>query len=300
MALVHCLLLLSLFVSFSFCYTPVVLMHGINDDAGSMEHAKELIESKLPGVYVRALEIGDGKFDSIFWSSNHQVKKMCSLLQDDKNLTGKKINLIGFSQGGILSRGYLEKCNDPPVKNFISWVAPQMGVFGVPEVGHIKYLNWTLDEIADLFIYDKFFQDLLSFAGYWRDPYDLKKYATHCTYLPLINNNPASGTPTDSYKKNILSLENFIMSYSSADDVLIPKETGWFGAYAADTTKVIIPLEQQQFYTEDWIGIKTLADTNRLIRFETNCSHPDYHSSCFDYFFNKNVMPYLSATDSEK
>jgi hypothetical protein len=43
-------------------------------------------------------------------------------------------DVIDPIQGAILMRGYLERCNQPKVKNFISWVSPQMGVYGVPNV----------------------------------------------------------------------------------------------------------------------------------------------------------------------
>jgi hypothetical protein len=42
-------------------------------------------------------------------------------------------------------RGYLERCNQPKIKNFISWVSPQMGVYGVPNVrGVLPYITTHL------------------------------------------------------------------------------------------------------------------------------------------------------------
>lgn len=146
---------------------------GIADTNSSMGHMKQLIEQKLTGVYVRALEITT-YYGSIFtgidtqvnllcpttqgcssWlSAQHaQVEMACQALAADPNLVGG-INVIGVSQvcgasyllyllswsqscviqGAILMRGYLERCNNPPVKNFIAWVSPQMGVYGVPNV----------------------------------------------------------------------------------------------------------------------------------------------------------------------
>ena len=124
---------------------------------------------------------------------------LCEELSQDKNL-GEEVTLIGFSQGGLIGRGFMrmlgfvlfvslpcfcfvsfyssalvgvraflitehfkEKCNVPAVKVFISWVSPQMGIFGIP------YLNLLpLDEAFDLVVYDKELQDLFSFASYWK------------------------------------------------------------------------------------------------------------------------------------
>ena len=37
---------------------------------------------------------------------------------------------------------------------------------------------------------------------------------------------------------------------------LIPRETGWFGTYAANSDTTIVPLENQPFYVNDWIGLR--------------------------------------------
>jgi palmitoyl-protein thioesterase len=233
-------------------YTPVVLMHGITDDKETTYHVRDLLQAKLPGIYVLPVEIGNGKIDSLFESIDSQVAQFCDILASEPNLTDG-VNAIGFSQGGLIVRGYLERCNKPPVKNLVAWVSPQMGVYGVPVVGHISYVNVTLDAIADCCIYDWWAQDLLAFAGYWRDPFALDTYRAKCTFLPDINNDR---TNNSIYKQRMLSLQNFIMSYSLIDDVLIPRETGWFGTYAPNSDEVIIPLEKSALYLEDRIGLR--------------------------------------------
>ena len=37
-------------------------------------------------------------------------------------------------QGGLLSRAYVERFNDPPVYNLISWAGPMDGQYGVPDL----------------------------------------------------------------------------------------------------------------------------------------------------------------------
>jgi palmitoyl-protein thioesterase len=270
-------------------YTPVVLMHGIADTNASMAHMKHLIEQKLPGVYVRALEITtyDG---SIFTGIDLQVEMACKALAADPNLAGG-FNSIGVSQGAILMRGYLERCNQPKVKNFISWVSPQMGVYGVPNWGSWEYLNVTLDDIADCCIYDEWAQDVFSFAGYWRDPFALAEYVQRKIFLSDINNEREEKNPI--YKQRILDLESFVMSYSTIDEVLIPRETGWFGAFANNSVASVVPLDEQPMYKYDWIGLRTLHETGRLHRFTTSCVHNDYAGPCFEQYFIPNVLPIL-------
>ena len=270
-------------------YTPVVLMHGITADNGTMFHAVDIIRKEFPGIYVVAPNLG-GWWDSVMKPMDAQVKELCDELKADPNLKGG-INLIGFSQGGPVTRGYLERCNDPPVHNYIGWVSAQAGVYGCPQAGHIRYLNWTLDEIADCCVYDSWAQDEISFAGYWRDPFNEAGYEKGCKFLPDIDNSRATKNPT--YKKNVLSVKNYVLSYSHIDDTLIPKETGWFGVYAPNQDNVVIPLEQRDLWKEDWIGLRELNSTQRLHKFTTQCHHGDYSSSCFDKYFTENVFPFL-------
>jgi len=276
-------------------YTPLVLMHGITATSARMAHIAALARQLMPGIYVTALEVTGSSEGSVFTGSDTQVELICKALAADPNLAGG-INMLGTSQGGILMRGYLERCNNPPVKNFISWVAPMMGVYGVPDVGHWEYLNATLDDVADCCIYEQWAQDLFSFAGYWRDPYALATYVQEKIFLSDINNEREEKNPL--YKQNVLSLENFVMGYSTIDSVLIPRETGWFGVYANNSISSVVPLEEQPLYKYDYIGLRELQETGRLHRFYTTCVHNDYTSPCFDKYFIANVLPFINSTTS--
>jgi hypothetical protein len=173
------------------------------------------------------------------------------------------------------------------------------------QYGRWEYLNVTLDDIADCCIYDEWAQELLSFAGYWRgenwfvrigpigsysihwtnlvmvhdaDPYAIAEYVETKILLSDMNNERAEKNPV--YKQRVLSLENFIMSYSTIDEVnlppafpctlvisfvfvelddhqvLIPRETGWFGSFANNSVNAIVPLEEQPMYKYDWVGLR--------------------------------------------
>jgi len=270
-------------------YRPAVLMHGITATNESVIHIKDILESELPGIYVRAMEIGDHpSYDSIFTGMDTQVQMFCDQVSADPQLQDG-FNLMGFSQGGVIVRGYLERCNNPPVFNFISWVSPQGGQFGCPGI-----VNWTfVDELADCCIYDEWVQESISFAGYWRDPFDVQGYIDYVSLLPDINNERAKNAQ---YKANVLSVQNFVMAYSLVDTVLDPPETGWFGVFANNTWDTVIPLESQDIWIEDFIGLRTLNSQGKLHRFTTTCDHGDYSSSCFDKYFMPNVFQYFNNT----
>lgn len=114
----------------------------------------------------------------------------------------------------MITRGYLERCNNPPVRNFISWVSPQGGQYGVPKLG-----NWTsLDYLFDCCAYDTGIQETLAFAGYWIDPYSYDEFVEYSEFLADIDN--LRDEKNQTYKNNILALDNFVMGYSLVDIVL--------------------------------------------------------------------------------
>lgn len=61
---------------------------------------------------------------------NDQVEDFCSQIRSDPKLKDG-FNLIGYSQGGLITRGFVERCNYPPVHNYITWSAPHGGTFGI-------------------------------------------------------------------------------------------------------------------------------------------------------------------------
>ena len=85
------------------------------------------------GTYVRALEVGNGYVDSISRGMNWQLARVVQQIQADEKLA-RGFNMIGYSQGSLLARAYVQRFNAPRVSTLISWVGPQAGQFGVPDL----------------------------------------------------------------------------------------------------------------------------------------------------------------------
>ena len=49
-----------------------------------------------------------------------QVKEFYDDVSSDENLK-YGFNIVAFSQGTLVSRGYIQRFNSPPVYNYISW-----------------------------------------------------------------------------------------------------------------------------------------------------------------------------------
>jgi len=272
-------------------YLPVVLMHGHASNAATMESMEHWIQEAMPGVYVKNVEIGDGIYSSIFTHLNSQVTNFCEQMKNDAQLRNG-FNLIGFSQGTLITRAYIERCNDPPVQNWISLGSPAAGQFGLAIVP--DYLQRELDWLLASTPYGRWLQNTFAFASYWRDPYESSEYLLYASFLPDINNELEKKNPT--YRENLISLKNMVLVYSTTDEVIRPPSSGWFNFFNNDQDREVVPYNQTESYKEDWLGLRTLQSSNRLHLFQTQCSHFQFHEEFWHESFNRIVLPFLNST----
>lgn len=244
---------------------PIVVLHGVASSVDNMEVFCDWLELSFNRT-VYNIEIGNGVQNSLFMPLNKQLNMLCTTLYNMPMLENG-FDFIGMSQGGVLARGYVEKCNKFPVRNLINLVSPNGGVI----------------QNVDINMYTPFNQAHLSISGYWRDPLNIETYLQDCLYLPIINNERETELSAV-YKKNILSLDNYIVVWSSNDDVINPPESGKFSVY--DTNYDVVPLEITQMYIEDRLGLRSLAEKGRFNTYETNCTHVEHRDPvCFDQLY---------------
>lgn len=116
----------------AFDRTPIALMHGMSESYNSAGLASLLASLRIryPHKYVVSLSVSDG-LASILRSMDAQLDEFVHVVNSDANLAGG-FDVIGFSQGGLLVRAYVERHNSPPVRRFVSVCAPQEGVSVCP------------------------------------------------------------------------------------------------------------------------------------------------------------------------
>jgi len=263
-------------------------MHGIGSDSGSMALPAQWISTVFPGIYVKNVEIGNGYWDSFFMNLNDQVDNFCEQIKADPNLQ-HGFNLIGYSQGSLVTRGFVQRCDGPPVYNYITWSGPHGGQFGVP----VTEWTWMFRDIWDM-MYDSDIQDHVTFAEYWRDPYELDTYLEYSVFLADINNEKSA--KNDTYRKRMMSLNNLVLLQSTVDDIIQPPSSGWFQSYAPNNDDLVIPLRESDLYIQDWLGLKYLDEQNKLHLFSCDCPHADYPNEVCHPVFNNYTLPFLNNT----
>ncbi|CAN1748356.1 Palmitoyl-protein thioesterase 1 [Linum perenne] len=284
------LLFLTLFVFSPSAYSslPFIVLHGISDgcDNRGVKQFTELL-SYFSGSSGQCLEVGNGAWDSWFMPLEEQVKTVSLQVKTMKELRNG-YNLVGLSQGNLIGRGVLEFCDGaPPVKNFISLAGPHAGTASVPLCG-VSSVMHTGEHLSMVAVRMSLLSEHLAPSGYLKLPNAIPSYMEKCKFLPRLNNElPDERNST--YKERFSSLENLVLIMFNDDNVIIPRETSWFGYYPDGEFEPILSPQETKLYIEDWIGLRKLDEEGR-VRF-VNVSGG--HLGISDSDMNTYIVPYL-------
>lgn len=193
---------------------------------------------------------------------NVQVAQVCADIASHPILSkAPAINAMGFSQGGQFLRAYVERCNNPPVANLVTFGSQHNGI---SDFQNCKAGDWACQGWQGLLrgnTWSAFVQNKLVPAQYFRNPEDLENYLEHSNFLADLNNEQAIKNST--YTENIKKLERFVMYVFEGDETVVPKESGWFSEVNT-TSRKVTKLQDRKIYSEDWLGLKWLDERERL------------------------------------
>ena len=63
--------------------------------------------------------------------------------------------------------------------------------------------------------------------------------------------------------------------------MVVPIESEHFSFYAPGSDSEIVPLQKSRLYTEDWIGLKKLEKSGRLVFIEVEGDHIEYETNWY-------------------
>lgn len=262
-----------------------------------MGKVKKEIEKAIDGIFVHSIRIGENSVvdeaAGFIGNMNHQVEDVCKGLKNIPELANG-FNAVGFSQGGELMRAYVQRCNDPPVRQLITMGAQHMGIADVPVcVGTNVILCKQMAELLGEGAYLPGVRNVSIQAQYFRDPMDKQNYLNHNIFLPDINNE--HDEKMSLYRDNLASLERLVLIKFTKDFVVVPNDSSWFAYYPWGSLKRddILPMNETDLYKEDWIGLRTLDEAGKIEFKECPSMHMKFS---MEYFRNEVLYPYLNQT----
>ena len=244
-----------------------------------------------PGTYVYYIRLDDDPSDdktaTYYGNLNEQLAKVCTDLAEHPILsTAPAINAIGFSQGGQFMRGYVERCNQPPVANLITFGSQHTGINEFMNCADDDWVCNGKNKFLKGQVWSDYAQSNLVPAQYYRNVGDLENYLEHSNFLADINNE--RDVKNDTYALNMKKLQKFIMYVFARDSIVMPKESGWFGQ-VNETTGENTKLVDTELYGQDWIGLKVLYEQDRLELRSTGGDHMQIGEDDFKQVFKHDL-----------
>jgi palmitoyl-protein thioesterase len=256
-------------------------MHGMGDyanDPRGMVPLQEAISEYLDGAYVLNVQIGDTSIEDImngfFMNLDDQVDYFADVVKSDPNLVNG-FNAVGYSQGNLVIRGYIEKYNDPPLYNFISVHGPMAGVGSFPGCAISHDVCKLFSQILGSLAYHPKVQEHQTQSNYFRNPMMIDKYLAGNTFLVEMNNEKSINAD---FASNWESLESVCLVKALADTVVIPNDSEWFGFFQDGTFEIVWVYNEAPWYSNDLFGLKSLDSSGRVFFNTTDGNHLDFET----------------------
>jgi palmitoyl-protein thioesterase len=273
---------------------PLIIWHGLGDNyqAEGLGQVAKLAEAINPGTFVYLVHLDDDagadKTATFLGNLTEQIEKVCADLAAHPILsTAPAVDALGFSQGGQFLRGYVERCNFPPVRSLVTLGSQHNGIAEFQTCGDSDWLCKGWQGLLRSNTWSSFVQSRLVPAQYFRNLNEYDKYLENSNFLADINNERA--VKNQKYKENLEKLEKFVMYVFEDDDVVVPKQTSWF---AEVNGTEVTALRERDMYKEDWLGLKALDKKGALEFKSTPGGHMNLPQTLLEDVFTGYYGPY--------
>lgn len=262
---------------------PTVVWHGLGDSADS-EGILSILDLISNHTGAPAYAISTGSRDSSFLGNvNVQLASVSETLRANHDLRAG-FNAIGFSQGGQFLRAYVERYNDPPCLNLMTWGSQHAGIVDVP------CSSGPLCQSSRFFVRNNAFspwvQNRFVPAQYYRG-HDRAAYLASSIFLADINNE-RPGSRNETYKRHLDTLRSFVMIMFRDDVTVIPKQSSLF--QEVDAEGVVTPVEGTSYWRD--LGLDALAARDALVSITVDGGHMQIDTDQLLAFMDK----YFSTT----
>jgi palmitoyl-protein thioesterase len=191
-----------------------------------MQNIVSLINETYPGTFIHSIYLDEDpskdRNAAIFGRVVEQIDFVCEQLASIPALHSG-FDAMGFSQGGQFMRGFVERCNHPPVRNLITWGAQHNGIADLPACSDGDWLCNVAHGLLKRNLWGSYVREQVVQAQYYRDPEDLERYLELSAWLADINNEREEKNETYSY--HLSSLEKFVMIKFDDEKTVVPADS---------------------------------------------------------------------------
>jgi len=256
---------------------PLLLWHGLGDhyDAEGLHSVGDLVNEIHPDTYVYYVRLDDnGDEDrkaTFFGNVNDQIDQVCETIQQDPQLVDKSTGMVradalGFSQGGQLLRGLIERCDKLSVRTLMTFGSQHNGIADVQACGQWDLLCKGALALMKGNVWSDWVQMNIVPAQYFRTTDDetgepTQEYLERSNFIADVNNDRKEKNTV--YKERLSQLDMFVMLVFENDTTVIPRQSGWF-AEVNMTDQKVTPLRERPVYLEDWLGLRKLDEKKGL------------------------------------
>lgn len=239
---------------------------------------------------IRLSDTGSGDAQATFLGNvTEQIAQVCEQLSTDPIIAhAPQVNALGFSQGGQFLRGYIERCNNPPVRNLVTFGSQHNGISEFQKCGLTNWVCRAAEAFLNAGKWSALAQAHFVPAQYFRDPEDLENYLSYSNFLADVNNE--GEVKNETYRENMRALNRLAMFMFEDDTVMYPKESAWF-AEVNGTSGKVTPLDERPIYTEDWLGLKELGEKGKLDFLKAPGQHMQLGTGLLEWTFKEYFAP---------
>lgn len=254
------LCLLAIFISSIITAKPVVRwIHGLGSNC--------ILESGLKSYFtdfnVECIETGPGYINSF----ENQIESACSQLEKEADQLSGGFTLMGFSQGGLIARGVLQRCSvGKYIRRLITFGAPHSGVAIIPFTGETNFMNKSVLKLC----FYKFTENWVGPCGYIRSTRYWDSYHNAGNVIADLNN---EFEMNEEYKERVKGLDVFMAVQFLSDHMVQPRNTSVFGYFKNDQYEELTDVENLDLFTQDKIGLASLENEGKFLRCDIDGDH---------------------------
>jgi len=270
--------------------TPIAILVGFNSYCGNATGFQTILSSKLDR-HNECFELSpDPEYEaaaeySMVTPIREQGARACELINANPKFQGE-FDLLGFSQGTVVSRYLIQYCNlNGKIRNFIAFGGPLNGISS-PPCGNWDLICTIKNWIANYQAFTENFASSSAPASYLRFPQYFQRYLDYSPFLAEANNEV---NYSEDRRQKFLALHKALFIKFAQEQVVIPAESSWWGEF--DRAGNVLSRNQTRTYNEDLIGIKTLEEQGRGVFVTLAGKHVEVTPNDIDEV----VIPFLTT-----